>query len=374
MAKRNRLHAICPYFAMFPEQFVQENVRKYSRKGDWVFDPFSGRGTTILQALLMGRRAAGMDINPVAYCISGAKANLPSLERTLRRIDELEAMYVQTDQWGLERKRRSLPEFFGRAFHHGTMRSLLFLRSQLKWQDGKVDRFIAALVLGSLHGEMDKSSAYFSNQMPRTISLKPGYSLSYWRKHGLWPKKREVFEMLKEKAALRLEGNEGVARGRMRLEDARRAAASFRDLTKRVKLVVTSPPYLDITNFEEDQWLRLWFLGNDPEPTYRTISGDDRHRQARKYWGFLTEAWKGLSRLMAPGSVIVCRIGGKGLAVAELTDRMEKSLKAIFPCGQFLRRPFVSRLKNRQTQSFAPDASGCLFEVDYTFATSPQGS
>ncbi len=370
MNKRNRLHAICPYFAMFPEQFAQENISKYSRKGDWVFDPFSGRGTTILQALLMGRRAAGMDINPVAYCISGAKADLPTLDRTLHRISELDALYAEADQQRLERKRQALPEFFGRAFHHETLQQLLFLRSQLDWQDRKVDRFIAALVLGSLHGEMDKSSAYFSNQMPRTISLKPAYSLSYWRKHGLWPKKREVFTMLKEKAALRLEGNEQVAKGKMRLQDARRAGSVFKSLTNRVKLVVTSPPYLDVTNFEEDQWLRLWFLGNEPEPTYRRISGDDRHRRASNYWSFLTEAWGGLASLLARKAVIVCRIGGKGLSVSELTKGMETSLTSVFPRGSFLKNPVVSSLKHRQTQSFAPDASGCIFEVDYTFATS----
>jgi hypothetical protein len=139
-----------------------------------------------------------------------------------------------------------------------------------------------------------------------------------------------------------------------------------------VKLVVTSPPYLDVTNFEEDQWLRLWFLGNDPEPTYRTISRDDRHRQATNYWNFLTEAWNGLANLMARRSVIVCRIGGKGLSVGELTEGMEKSLKTIFPHGRFIETPVVSSLKNRQTHSFAPDASGCLFEVDYTFSSSPQ--
>lgn len=370
MSKRNQLHAICPYFAMFPEQFVQANVRRYSRKGDWVFDPFSGRGTTILQALLMGRKAAGMDINPVAYCISGAKANLPTLGRTLHRISELETMYAESNRRQLERKRRSLPEFFRRAFHHETLRQLLFLRSQLNWREGMIDRFIAALALGSLHGEMDKSNAYFSNQMPRTISLKPAYSLSYWRKHDLWPRKREVFTMLKKKAALRLEGNEDVAKGRMRLQDARLAGETFTSLANQVKLVVTSPPYLDVTNFEEDQWLRLWFLGNAPKPTYGKISSDDRYHEATNYWNFLTQAWQGLARLMAPHSVIVCRIGGKGLSVAELTEGMEKSLKTIFPRGHFLKPPAVSNIKNRQTRSFVPDASGCLFEIDHVFATS----
>ncbi len=120
--------------------------------------------------------------------------------------------------------------------------------------------------------------------------------------------------------------------------------------------------------------VRLWFPGQRSLNLlqYRTISGDDRYRQATNYWGFLAEAWKGLARLMAGRSVIVCRIGGMGLSVAELTEGMEKSLTAIFPRGRFLKAPVVSNLKNRQTQSFVPDASGCLFEVDYTFATSPQ--
>jgi hypothetical protein len=370
MSKRNRLHAICPYFAMFPEQFVQRNVRKYSRQGDWVFDPFSGRGTTILQSLLMGRNAAGLDINPVAYCISGAKADLPALTSTVRRIDELGKEFASVKQESLELERRGLPRFFGRAFHHLTLKQLLFLRARLNWRDSKVDRFVAALVLGSLHGEMDKSSSYFSNQMPRTISLKPDYSLSYWRKHGLWPKKRDVFVMLRAKASLRLQGNSVLAKGQMRLQDARRAAQTYPNLAKRVQLVVTSPPYLDVTSYEEDQWLRLWFLGNQPWPTYRTISGDDRHRGAPKYWAFLTEAWQGLFELMAPRSVIVCRLGGRGLSTSELSAGLEKSLKMVFANGRLLGRPAVSLLKNRQTQSFAPKASGCLFEVDFAFQTS----
>src|SRR5665213_617487 len=370
MSKRNRLHSICPYFAMFPERFVQENVVRYSRKGDWVLDPFSGRGTTILQSLLMGRNAAGLDINPVAYCISGAKAHLPHIGSTLRRIAELTRQYAIADQDTLEEERRALPPFFKRAFHHDTLKQILFIRARLGWRQSNVDRLIAALVLGSLHGEMDKSSSYFSNQMPRTISLKPDYSLAYWRKHKLWPKKRDVFSMLTNRAALRLNGNAELPKGRMRLQDARGANQIYPDLTGKVRLVVTSPPYWDVTNFEEDQWLRLWFLGSQPYPTYRTLAGDDRHTCASKYWRFLTEAWQGLSKLMAPQSVIVCRIGGKGLNVSGLSAGMESSLKAAFPRGRFPTRPVVSRLKNRQTQSFAPMASGCLFEVDYTFKTS----
>jgi DNA modification methylase len=61
---------------MFPESFVQKQLLAYSRPGDKVFDPFCGRGTTILEGLLNDRNAIGSDINPVGACISGAKADI----------------------------------------------------------------------------------------------------------------------------------------------------------------------------------------------------------------------------------------------------------------------------------------------------------
>ena len=39
-----------------------------------------------------------------------------------------------------------------------------------------------------------------------------------------------------------------------------RAGETFPKLKGRVTDFITSPPYLDTTNYREDQWLRLWFL------------------------------------------------------------------------------------------------------------------
>ncbi|MYA91624.1 MAG: site-specific DNA-methyltransferase, partial [Synechococcus sp. SB0663_bin_10] len=46
---RHRFHAICPYFAMFPEAFVKGHLAASPHRGV-VFDPFCGRGTTVFQA------------------------------------------------------------------------------------------------------------------------------------------------------------------------------------------------------------------------------------------------------------------------------------------------------------------------------------
>src|SRR5258708_26889863 len=113
---RNHLHALCPYFAMFPEEFVAKYVEAYTKEGDFVFDPFCGRGTTILQSLLMGRNSAGTDINPVAYCVSNAKARIPAKADVASRLNGLEASFKSGSR-GVEEEVSSLPEFFCPAFH-----------------------------------------------------------------------------------------------------------------------------------------------------------------------------------------------------------------------------------------------------------------
>lgn len=365
------MHALCPYFAMFPESFVREHVLEYTESGDTVFDPFSGRGTTLFEALLQRRKAAAVDINPVAYCVTGAKACAPGLAAAIRAIDELEEEWRAVPGDVLAEKRRSLPPFFGRAFHWTTLEQLLFLRDRLNWRRNKTHRFIAALALGSMHGERDKPMKYFSNQMPRTISTKPEYSLGYWREHGLWPHKRNVFQILRERADFRLRRGMPTLRGEVVLGDARDAAQHFPKLGGRVRCVITSPPYLDVTNSEEDQWLRLWFLGNGPNPTYRYVSSDNRYVKPESYWGFLSEAWQGVAPLMQRRAVVVCRMGGRGIDEGQITDGLQGVLASAFAKVDVLDGPRMSPLRNRQARAFRPGAKGCTCEWDYVLEVTP---
>ena len=139
LAVRHPLHSLCPYFAVFPEDFVAKQIYAYTQTGDIVFDPFSGRGTTVFESLLNGRPAAGVDVNPVAACISGAKADPPRMTSVRRRLTSLESQQKEADVF-------EVPEddFFTACFHPQTFQQLLFLREQLDWSHSRVDRFISA--------------------------------------------------------------------------------------------------------------------------------------------------------------------------------------------------------------------------------------
>lgn len=257
---RHRFHAICPYFVMFPETFVEKHLGA-SRHEGVVFDPFCGRGTTVFESLLHGRDAAGCDVHLVAACVAGAKCDPPTSADVLLRLAELEAAL---DPPPCEEMAEDTEEFFALCFHRETYGQIRFLRQQLKWSSDRTDRFIAALCLGTLHGESHRSPNYFSNRMPRTISTKPAYSVRWWRRNGYLPLYRDAFEILRNMVAYRYRTTPPDRRGLVVLVDARSAATQFSKLAGHVTDIITSPPYLDTTNYREDQWLRLWFFGGMP--------------------------------------------------------------------------------------------------------------
>jgi len=363
---RHRFHSLCPYFAMFPESFAKQWIEKLSKPGDVVLDPFSGRGTTPFQALLSGRRAIGNDINPVAFCLTRAKTAAPDQTAVKHRITSLENRFAEK-HWDAEAA--SLPRFFVYAYASRTLRQLLYLREHLAWRRSRVDCMLAGLVLGSLHGESNKSPSYLSNQMPRTISTKPEYSVRFWIERGFEPPQRNVFELLRKQLAFRYESDPPELQGVTFELDFRELPKFMRERDKAPKLVVTSPPYLDTTNFEEDQWLRLWFLGGAPNPTYRKISTDDRHDNPDGYWRLIGDLWRVLGQLLARSSYVVIRMGGKKLTPERIASGL--TANSYFSGRKVeLIHSEVSLLRNRQTHSFRPGAPGGGYEVDCCFSVS----
>ena len=285
---RHRFHALCPYFAMFPETFAEKWIRELTRKNQIVLDPFCGRGTTGLTALLLNRRAVSSDINSVAVCVTRAKTQSPSLSSLRRRIAGLSKAYLERD-WAEESS--SLPEFFHSAYKPSTLAQIVYLRARLNWKGNRTDAMVAALTLGALHGETLVSQSYLSNQMPRTISTKPAYSIRYWKAHDLHPPDRDVFELLLNRADYRYASDPPADKGITLQSDVRDLPWNPTPLPGPIRCVITSPPYLDVTNFEEDQWLRLWFLGGPTKPRSGGPSGDDRHRNIESYWRFIADTW-----------------------------------------------------------------------------------
>ena len=366
MINRHPFHAICPYFAMFPEQFVEQQLLSFTSPGDLVFDPFCGRGTTIFESLLKDRSAAGTDINSVAACIASAKANAPQLAKLIQRIDDLEKLYEEASV-----EKEAPTPFFTICYERQTLTEIMFLRDILKWKRSSTDCFLAAVMLGILHGESHRSEYCLSNRMPRTISTKPEYSIRWWEERKLTAPRRPVFEVLRKAVVFRYRMPPATKKGRVRQTDARKASSRFVDLHGAVKLVVTSPPYLDTTDYSEDQWLRLWFLGGASKPEIRK-NKDDRHTNPAAYWKFIEEVWSGIKPLMAEESTIVVRIGGAKFTKEELAVGVTTTIQRAMDGHRVkpLHKGLTSLIRARETSGFRPGTRKANVEHDFVYMLS----
>jgi DNA modification methylase len=76
-------HGLHAYAAKCPPQLARYGIRYYSKRGETILDPMAGSGTTLVEARLLGRRAIGYDIDPLAKLIAEVKSQ-PSETSQLR--------------------------------------------------------------------------------------------------------------------------------------------------------------------------------------------------------------------------------------------------------------------------------------------------
>ncbi|MGH7138279.1 MAG: hypothetical protein ACREHD_21225, partial [Pirellulales bacterium] len=158
--------------------------------------------------------------------------------------------------------------------------------------------------------------------MPRTISTKPVYSIKFWKSRKLVAPPRNAFDLLEKAIAYRYGSDPPEGEAVVLHRDMRQLPLAMESFPAPIRCVITSPPYFDVTNFEEDQWLRLWFLGGPPRPTTRRISRDDRHTFAGNYWRFIADMWRCLGVILARSAHVVIRLGSSRLSTDELKDQL----------------------------------------------------
>jgi site-specific DNA-methyltransferase (adenine-specific) len=311
-------HPMCSYLASFPAALAHAFISRYSRPGDVVLDPFAGRGTTPLQAAAEGRIGVGNDLNPFAQLLTASKVEPASAPEARTRLARLRLAWpaaaaawqgradaIQADPEGGP---EPVPVEVAIAFHARTFAQLLYVRDALDLGD-RVDRFLAAAITGILHG---KSASYLSDLMPNTFSMAPRYVRDFAARTRFRASERDVFDCLAAKLDRLYRAPLPSGPGISLLGDARdagvraRAALRERGLPDRVRLVVTSPPYLRVVKYGYYNWLRAWFLGEDPRAIDAAL--DDAHHRA-PYLVFLREVLHGLRPTLTDDAIVVLVIG-----------------------------------------------------------------
>jgi hypothetical protein len=272
-------HYMCTYMAMFPPELPHYFIQRFTKPGDVVLDPFSGRGTTAVEASAQGRVGFGNDLNPLAVALSRGKISNPKLEEVLERLFELRDNYDAS-----EYEVSTEPDRIQMIYHENTLKQLCYMKEHLVWDKQGVDAFLVSVLMGAMHGQ---SSGFLSVSMPNTFSMGWNYVRKYIDEKGLECPDRDVFVVLEKRIRRYLK--KGYLQGTGKIIEG-----DVRNLNKvvdhqSVQLLFTSPPYLKVIKYGLYNWIRLWFLTDSGSHEEVDEKLDDTHA-INEYLDFMKDS------------------------------------------------------------------------------------
>jgi DNA methylase len=295
------LHEIS-YRACFKPQLPRFFIERLTVPGASVYDPFSGRGTTALEAALLGRAASATDINPLSRILLEPRLDPPALGEIAARLKQI--------PWSRPREMRDDLLVF---YHPETLRHVSALREYLLQREAsgtidRIDRWLRMVAVNRLTGHSRGFFSVYTMPPNQAVSIQSQIKINARRKQT--PPLRDVAALIVRKSRNLL--GDVDASTRERLAAVRRQARLLTQPAARtpeirpesVDLVVTSPPFLDVVNYAGDNWLRCWFCGIDPDAVNITIA-----RQPQAWHDAMRDVFAELFRVLRPGKFVAFEVG-----------------------------------------------------------------
>ncbi len=312
------LHEVS-YRACFKPQLPRFFIQRLTAPGEVVYDPFMGRGTTLIEAALLGRIPFGCDISPLSVCLTRPRLDPPAPGDVQARLAEID--------WG---DGGEFPEDLLVFYHPGTLREICALKKHLLRRKARarldaVDGWIEMVALNRLTGHSPGFFSVYTMPPNQAVSVQSQRKINARR--GQTPPRRDVAAIIRKKTSQLL----GDCGGKERQALAAAAGPAIlltgpSDATPEigggsVSLVVTSPPFLDVVDYAGDNWLRCWFIGVDPAAVALTVP-----KKLEEWQVVMSAVFVELFRVLRPG-------GHAAFEVGEVRGGKIKLEEAVIPCG-----------------------------------------
>lgn len=295
------LHEVS-YRACFKPQLPGFFVERLSKPGDVVLDPFMGRGTTPLEAALRSRVPAGNDANPLSAMLLRPRLRPPHQADVEARLAELDLDYDG-----------ELPTELLTFYHGSTLRELCALRTHVIERERRgeldaVDDWIRMVAVNRLTGHSPGFLSVYTMPPNQAVSVAAQQRINERRNQT--PPRRDLRAVVARKSKALLVAVTEADRAALAVVAERTVlatgpAAAIRELPDAsVQLVVTSPPFLDVVQYKDDNWLRCWFCGIDADAVQLTTA-----RTVEAWAAAMGEVFAELRRVVKPGGHVAFEVG-----------------------------------------------------------------
>lgn len=297
------LHEVS-YRACFKPQLPRFFIRILTKEEDRIYDPFAGRGTTVIEAGLLGRKIVSNDANPLSSILARPRFLIPTLREVETRLD------------GIRGAGDADPGMDLSMFYHPlTLAEITRLRSYLRGRrdegtEDEVDAWIRMVATNRLTGH---SPGFFSvYTLPPNQAISPKRQTLINRRRGQSPEYRNTRTLIlkKSKALLKSVGTGEKNRMRQIGRSALFLSRDSRDTPEipdeSVQLTVTSPPFLDVVQYSGDNWLRCWFNAIDPREIEARLTVT---RSLSEWSRVMGGTFRELFRITSPGGWVAFEVG-----------------------------------------------------------------
>ncbi len=295
------LHEIS-YRACFKAELPEFFISRFSKENEIVYDPYAGRGTTAIQATLMGRRFIANDINPLMKVLAEPRTNPPPLDAVQRRLQEIDLTRIIPK----EEDEPEVEVFFSpqTLSEIRALKSYL-LQKRLQGTEDRVDQWIRMVATNRLTGH---SKGFFS-----VYTLPPNQAVTPERQKKINEKYknptdeyRDVKSIIykKTKALLKEVPNPWPGIGGEFLNQD--AANTYLIPANQVHLIVTSPPFLDQVQYHHDNWLRCWFNHINTEQVALNLT---QYRSIDHWSEAMQSVFEEFRRILVPGGYGAFEVG-----------------------------------------------------------------
>lgn len=295
------MHYSISYRASFKPELPHYFIQKYAvDRSQIIMDPFAGRGTTILEANLMGFKAIHNDISPISFFIGKARQYVPSLEEFIERLKKI--------PFKKNRKEPSskVKEKFYVFYHPETFKEILNLRDEyLHNKEDPVLQYIMFIALTRLHGHSD---GFFSVYSFPQFSILPEAQRRNNLKRKIKPEYKDIQSRIIKKYQKDHKDQlpEWYRISKWNEYYQLDSTNLYLIPNNYVDLIITSPPFLDKVDYKQDNWLRAWFLGLEEE--MHSISFGI-YRNLEDWEEFMQKSLKEMIRITKKLGRIVIEIG-----------------------------------------------------------------